>query len=232
MEQGTQSNEHLVLVDHSWAGGLWLDNVHFYQTTSPPYSNPIPITSTQRTAGPLWQFDFLCWHKPELLQWSWAWLGGLSSTQSLKQKIVISELPCTAVVLVKIKNKKERPVLILTFYRGREAESIILVVNFMSVSIAAHTWSYIFTTANNTWISDWILDCPVSQPASVAPVKPVLPFGEKLFERSQSGILILTRLLGIKEVQMIAPFMRVVGEYHTWKGKRTVFNNILWRYST
>lgn len=108
----------------------------------------------------------------------------------------------------------------LTFDGGGEAESIKAAEKAVLLSVAPHTWSQVHAPAAVTWLRDGILHRAIRQPASIAPVQPLLPRREKLLKRGQSGVLVLAHLLGPKEVKMVAPSVGVVGKDHTWGGKK------------
>lgn len=87
----------------------------------------------------------------------------------------------------------------------------------MPLTIAAQTRSQVLSSAAVARHRDRILHCAVRQPSCIAPVKALLPSGEKLLHCSQSGLLILTCLMGRKEVKMVTSFLGVVGEHHTYE---------------
>lgn len=64
---------------------------------------------------------------------------------------------------------------------------------------------------------DGVLDSPISQPASIAPVQTFHPGLVELCKGGQCGILFLTGLLGSQETQLVTATGMLVGEHHPWE---------------
>lgn len=83
-------------------------------------------------------------------------------------------------------------------------------------AIASDTWAEAVPTAGHSGPRDGVLDRPVSQPACIAPVQTLFPGLEELREGGQSGVLLLTGLLGSQEAHVITATRVLVGKHHTW----------------
>lgn len=83
-------------------------------------------------------------------------------------------------------------------------------------AVAPDTRGEAVTPAGHPGPGDGVLDCPVSQPACIAPVQAVLPGLEELCEGGQCGILLLTGLLCSQEAHMVTTTRVLVGKHHTW----------------
>lgn len=83
-------------------------------------------------------------------------------------------------------------------------------------AVAPDTRGEAVTPAGHPGPGDGVLDCPVSQPACIAPVQAVLPGLEELCEGGQCGILLLAGLLCSQEAHMVTTTRVLVGKHHTW----------------
>lgn len=72
------------------------------------------------------------------------------------------------------------------------------------------------TSTVHPGLGDGVLDRPVSQPTSVAPVHALLPGLVELCKGGHGGVLLLTGLLGSQEAQLVAATRVLIGEHHTW----------------
>lgn len=86
----------------------------------------------------------------------------------------------------------------------------------MASSIAPDARGEAVPPAGHSGPGDGVLDCPVSQPACIAPVQTLLPGLEELCEGGQRGVLLLAGLLGSPEVQVVLTVRVLVRKYHTW----------------
>lgn len=99
--------------------------------------------------------------------------------------------------------------------RRREAEDIIAMKVAVAAAVAPDPRGKTVPPTRYSRLSDGVLHCPISQPASIAPVKPFLPGLEELLEGGQGGALLLTGLLGPLEVEVVASTRWLVRKYHT-----------------
>lgn len=83
-------------------------------------------------------------------------------------------------------------------------------------AVVSNTRSEAVPPAGHSGSGDGVLDCPVSQPAGIAPVQALLPGLEELCEGGQRGVLLLTDLLGSQEAQEVTTPRVLVGKHHTW----------------
>ena len=98
----------------------------------------------------------------------------------------------------------------------REAEDIVAMKMEVSSAVAPDTRGEAMPPAWHSGLCDGVLDCPVCQPACIAPVQALLPGLEELWECGQRGVLLLTGLLGSQEAQVVTAMRVLVGEHHTW----------------
>lgn len=63
-------------------------------------------------------------------------------------------------------------------------------------AVAPDTRCKVMTPTGHPGPGDGVPDCPVSQPAGIAPVQAVLPGLEELGDGGQCGVLLLAGLLG------------------------------------
>lgn len=86
----------------------------------------------------------------------------------------------------------------------------------MAEAVAADTWGHVRASTGLSWRGHGVLSCAVGQPPRIAPVEPILFEGNiELGKRGQCGTLLLTSLLGLIEVQLVAPPRGVIREHHT-----------------
>lgn len=102
----------------------------------------------------------------------------------------------------------------LTLEGSSEAEHIIAVQAAVALAIAANTRRQAEASARLPRQRYRVLDRGVLQPAGVAPVQTLLPGTEELLKGSHHGILLLAGLLGLVEVELVAPFTGLVGKNH------------------
>lgn len=86
----------------------------------------------------------------------------------------------------------------------------------MAAAVAPEPWAAAATAAGDPGLGDGVLDRPVSQPTSVAPVHALLPGLVELCEGGHGGVLALAGLLGSQETQLVAAPRVLVGEHHAW----------------
>lgn len=86
----------------------------------------------------------------------------------------------------------------------------------VTAAVAADPWATAATTAGHTGLGDRVLDRPVSQPTSVAPVHALLPGLVELSKGRHGGVLPLAGLLGSQVAQLVAATRVLVGEHHAW----------------
>lgn len=82
-------------------------------------------------------------------------------------------------------------------------------------AVAPDTRGEALTAARHPGPSDGVLDCPVSQPARIAPVQALLPGLQQLCEGGQCGVLPLAGPLGSQEAHMVTTTSVLVGKHHT-----------------
>lgn len=100
----------------------------------------------------------------------------------------------------------------LTLEGSSEAEHIIAVQAAVAQAIAANSGRQAEASARLPGQRYRVLDRGVLQPASVAPVQTLLPGTEELLKGSHHGVLLLAGLLGLVEVELVAPFTGLVGK--------------------
>lgn len=86
----------------------------------------------------------------------------------------------------------------------------------VTAAVAPDSWAAAVTTAGHPGLGDGVLDRPVSQPASVAPVQALLPGLVELCKGGHGGVLLLAGLLGSQEAQLVAATGVLIGEHHAW----------------
>lgn len=86
----------------------------------------------------------------------------------------------------------------------------------VTAAIAADPWATAATTAAHSGFGDRVLDRPVSQPTSVAPVHACLPGLVELCKSGHGGVLPPAGLLGSQETQLVAATRVLIGEHHAW----------------
>lgn len=85
----------------------------------------------------------------------------------------------------------------------------------LSSAVASDSWGEVISSTGHSGPGDGVLDCPIGQPACVAPVEAFFPGLEELREGGQCGVLLLTGLLGTQEAQMVTSTRVLVGKHHT-----------------
>lgn len=102
----------------------------------------------------------------------------------------------------------------------------------VSSAVAPDTRGKAVPPAWHSGLGDGVLDCPVCQPACIAPVQALLPGLEELREGGQCGVLLLTGLLGSQEAQVVTAMRVLVGEHHTWVEEFiTIVGSNVWSHS-
>ena len=102
----------------------------------------------------------------------------------------------------------------LTLEGSSEAEHIIAVQAAVALAITANTRRQAEASARLPGQRYRVLDRGVLQPAGVAPIQALLPGTEELLKGSHHSILLPAGLLGLVEVELVAPFGGLVGKNH------------------
>lgn len=97
---------------------------------------------------------------------------------------------------------------------GSEAEGIKTFKVLMAWAVAADARGQVRTSAGLSWCGHRVLCCAVGQPPCIAPVQPLFPGSKELVKCGQCCTLLLTHLLGLVEVQLVAPTGGVKGKHH------------------
>lgn len=103
----------------------------------------------------------------------------------------------------------------LTPEDSREAEHIIAVQAVVALAVAANTGRQAEASAGLPGQRYRVLHRGILQPAGIAPVQALLPGTEELLKRGHHSVLLLAGLLGLVEVELVAPFSGLVGKNHT-----------------
>lgn len=104
----------------------------------------------------------------------------------------------------------------LTLEQRGETEDIVVIRVEVKSIVAADTRGEAGSPAGLPGLCDRILDCPISQPAGIAPVHSLFPTLEELCDGGHCRVLLLTGLLGPQEAQMVTTMRVLVGKHHTW----------------
>lgn len=83
-------------------------------------------------------------------------------------------------------------------------------------AVASEAGPVVGAAAGPSGVDDGVLDCAVTQPASVAPVQAVAPGTIQLIVARNHGTLFLTGLHSTGEVQVVAASVGGVWEHNTW----------------
>lgn len=103
---------------------------------------------------------------------------------------------------------------------GGEAEHIVVVLVLVSQAVVANTRHCVLASAGFSGGGDGILDCAVTQPASVAPVHLSSPRIVQLVKGRHDGVLVPTCPLGVVEIEVVTTQAGEVGEDNTCMERR------------
>lgn len=111
-------------------------------------------------------------------------------------------------------NKKASRISSPTFQGRGKAEHIIGALSVLT-AVASDARPVAGAAAGPPGVDNGILDCAVTQPASVAPVQAVSPGIKQLIGACNHGTLLGTGLHSVGEVQVVAASVGGVGEHNT-----------------